>query len=167
MPSVLSKPRDDTEHCFLWARYEMGQCYLNANINRNLAFKHLALKPVYGSLGLNGHFEFGGRNHSAADFFKNPMDSHCWLEDEDGMVYDYIFPEYAEAAETWGKAVTFPTDFHLQGWSKADLKELYGLEYIPAPIKAQRDIVKNVKVFQKKAFRGTHLSAEHVPIYCP
>lgn len=133
--------------------WKFGQCYYNATYNKYNAFKHIkGLKVVYGSLGLNGHFEYGGKNHTVMDYYKNPYDSHAWLEDADGNVYDYIYNRYGEVAEYWGKEVTFPLDYEILGVPKSELLE-DGLEYIAAPIKAQRDILDNVKVAYAQRFR--------------
>jgi hypothetical protein len=103
---------------------------------------------VIGSLGLAGHFEFGGKYHTKDDFYKNPFDSHAWLEDAEGNVYDYIFPFYKECAILWHKNPTFPVDWEIIGCSKKDLEE-EGLEYIPASSKARADIIKNVVAWAK------------------
>ena len=92
------------------------------------------LKLVIGSLGLNGHFEFGGKDWKMKEFKKKPSDSHAWLEDKDGNVYDYIFNHYGECAEHWGKTVSFPLKWEIVGISKQALKEEYGMEFIPTPL---------------------------------
>jgi len=149
MTNAQSKLNNDDESVGEWI---FGHCYYNATRNNTRYFKDKRLKVVYGSLGLNGHFEYGGRNWTAKEFYPNPMDSHAWLEDAEGNVYDYIFPEYAAFAEKWGKTVTFQSDWEILGLSKADLLE-DGLEYIPAPRKAQKDILKNVKAYYYKSFK--------------
>ena len=126
-----------------------SQCYINAYKNQQSRYKHLNLKVVIGSLGLAGHFEYGGKHHTVKDFAKNPFDSHAWLEDDDGNVYDYIFPQYKSFAEYWGKKPTFPTNWEILGVSKKDLLE-EGLEYIPAPEKNRADIINNVVALLKK-----------------
>jgi hypothetical protein len=120
-------------------KYRFGECYFNAAYNKFNAYRHHNLRWVVGSLGLADHFEYGGKNHTVADFRANPFDSHAWLEDADGNVYDYIFPTYATYAQSWGKTPTFQTDWLIEGISKADLAE-DGLEYIPAPKKALADL---------------------------
>jgi hypothetical protein len=124
-------------------RFLIGECYFNAAYNKFNAYKHLNLRWVVGSLGLADHFEYGGKNHTVADFRANPFDSHAWLEDADGNVYDYIFPRYAQYAQYWGKNPTFATNWLIEGISKADLAE-DGLEYIPAPTKALPDLTKQI-----------------------
>jgi hypothetical protein len=126
-----------------WLRglsYTAGECYFNAAKNRVRGYKHLNLHWVCGSLGLAGHFEFGGKNWGVADFRKKPADSHAWLEDDEGNVYDYIFDRYAEFAETWGKKPRFPTSWCVEGISKEDLKA-EGLEYVPAD-KRSTEVIK-------------------------
>ena len=77
------------------ASYIMNNCYINAYVNSKYGvFKKLKLHLVIGSLGLNGWFEYGGVDWKIDDFKNNIKDNHCWLEDESGNVYDYIFPQY-------------------------------------------------------------------------
>lgn len=134
----------------LWT---FGNCYYNATYNKYNAFNNIkGLKVVYGSLGLNGHFEYGGRDWTAKDFYPSPFDSHAWLEDEQGNVYDYIFKRYGQCARAWGKNITFPVDWEILGISKAELKE-EGLEYIPAPRAAQKDILNNIRKMYDMKFR--------------
>jgi len=79
--------------------YVIRDCYFNAHINQGLVFKDLNLRKVMGSLAMNGFWEFGGENHTLADFQKDPADSHCWLEDADGNVYDYCYEHYLMVAK--------------------------------------------------------------------
>jgi hypothetical protein len=123
-------------------------CYFNAFHNQRGRYKDLNLKVVIGSLGLAGHFEYGGKHHTRADFYKNPLDSHAWLEDDKGNVYDYIFPQYAEFARTWGKKPTFATNWEICGMSKKELAE-DGLEYIPCPKLARPDLINNIVAIAK------------------
>jgi hypothetical protein len=125
-------------------RWIESECYYNACYNRVNAFKGLGLKMVIGSLGLNSHFEYGGRNWTMKQFKQNPRDSHAWLEDAEGNVYDYIYEVYAYCAKTWGKKVSFPTNWEIIGISKKALKEEYGLEYVPAEKVVQMMILNYV-----------------------
>ena len=141
-----------TDNLFISNNWKSGQCYLNAEKNKSHFESKLnkKLKIVYGSIGLNGHFEYGGKNYTDNDYFKKPFDSHAWLEDKDGNVYDFIFSKYADYAKYWGKKVTFPINTLIYGASKQQLKNEYNLEYIPASIIAQVDIAKNVYCYKKK-----------------
>jgi hypothetical protein len=130
--------------------YNAGECYFNAAKNLvSPAYKHLNLHWVCGSLGLAGHFEYGGKNWKAKDFKAKPNDSHAWLEDDEGNVYDYIFDRYAEFAKTWNKKPTFPTSWCVEGISKADLKE-EGLEYVPASEEATEVITTFVHTMARQ-----------------
>jgi hypothetical protein len=128
-----------------YLHYQFGLCYYNACSNHSIYEKQTKkkLKLVIGSLGLNGHFEYGGKNYTAHDFLVKPFDSHAWLEDKDGNVYDFLFQEYADIAKLWNKEVTFPTEHEIIGVSKKTLKQKYKLEYIKAPRSSQRDIWNN------------------------
>ena len=132
--------------------YILGDCYYNACKNKNVYEKKIKkkLKVVIGSLGLNGHFEFGGKNWTANDFYKNPLDSHAWLEDDEGNVFDYIFDTYGFYAQHWNKKVTFPLQYEIVGVSKEELKSKYNLEYIKASRPIYKDICKNVLARYKK-----------------
>lgn len=142
---ILSKPQG------LWT---FGNCYYNATYNKYNCFSHIrGLKVVYGSLGFNDHFEYGGKTWGAKQFYDAPFDSHAWLEDADGNVYDYIFPKYAWFAEQWGKTPTFATKWEVCGISRAELKE-EGLEYVPAPRAVQKDILNNVRKMYDVKFRA-------------
>ena len=153
MTNSFSKPSPDdiTNFFFEDLHAELGACYFNAWHNMTKRYCLLKLKVVIGSLGLAGHFEYGGKKHTTRDFYKNPFDSHAWLEDAEGNVYDYIFPFYEYCARTTGgKNPTFPTDWEILGCSKKDLAE-EGLEYIPCPPAARADIIKNVAAHAKAA----------------
>ena len=132
--------------------YIGGDCYYNACKNKSVYEKKLnkKLKVVIGSLGLNGHFEFGGKEWTANQFYENPLDSHAWLEDDEGNVYDYIFSVYGYYATYWKKEVTFPLKYEIVGVSKEELKSKYNLEYVKAPRSIHKDICKNVLVKYKQ-----------------
>jgi len=126
-------------------RYVENDCYYNACANKPIYEKNTGkqLKVVIGSLGLNGHFEFGGKDWTANNFYENPLDSHAWLEDDAGNVYDYIFSGYGYCATHWGKEVSFPLNYEIVGMSKEELKSKYNLEYVKASRTIQKDIWKN------------------------
>jgi hypothetical protein len=139
----------DTDGFMWW----FENCYYNAHYNRKYVKEWRNLRVVVGSLGLNGHYEYGGKKHTDRDYYDNPFDSHCWLEDEQGNVYDYFFDEYNDIARLWtGKTVMPP-----QVIAKAPKERLrlFGLDYIPASAKAQRDIMRNVRgMYQMPRYAG-------------
>jgi hypothetical protein len=147
MNKISKSPNYEVSTSVNW---KLGQCYSNAEKNKGYFESKLnkKLKIVYGSLGLNGYFKYGGKHHTDNDYYKNPFVSHAWLEDKDGNVYDFIFSEYGYYAESSGKKVTFPINTLIYGDSKQQLKNQYNLEYIPASIIAQIDIAKNVYCFK-------------------
>jgi hypothetical protein len=139
MPSVLSKfhdaPRDGAHR--LPRLHEDGACYYNARENLHSCWRHYRLHIVYGSIGLGGWFEYGGKDWGVPEFSRRPADSHAWLEDSDGNIYDCIQPSWADVAEFNGARVTWPRRLAwLEGMSKANAQKL-GLTYIPAPAAAQ------------------------------
>lgn len=147
MPSVFSKLVT-----YQFGKWKLNDCFYNTCYNKELStFKKCKL--VIGSLGLNGHFEFGGKNWTMKDFKKSPNDSHAWLEDEDGNIYDYIFEDYGRCAKFFGKKVTFPLNWEIIGISKKDLKEEYNLEYIPAKKEVQQFILDEISKIYELRFK--------------
>lgn len=134
--------------------YAEGYCYANAYINRLHYYKEKKLKMVYGSLGVNGFFEFGGKDWKKEQFQAKidgfRTDSHCWLEDEEGNVYDCLFKEY----DAWAIVRTcrrMKRRGILEGVSKAELLR-DGIEYVPAPLDAQIALVRATASFVKDAY---------------
>ena len=122
--------------------YAVNNCFFNASINRQRAFAHLNLRQVFGSLGLNGWFEFGGENYTLADFIANPSDSHSWLEDSEGNIYDYCFKEYLEVVAIRNLVCGSKMRVgELRKVSPADAKAR-GLTYVPAPKNAQDYLIE-------------------------
>ena len=111
--------------------YADNMCHSNTRINRKNAYKHLNLKIVGGGLGLDGWFEFGGKDWKLKDYLKKPTDIHFWLEDEEGNVYDYIQKSWNLVAKIRGVYSKFP-NVEIKGMSKAEIKRLYKIEYVPA-----------------------------------
>jgi hypothetical protein len=138
--------------------YTVSNCYMNATMNNVFSFGG-KLKVVLGSIGLAGHFEYGGKTWGPNDFKRKPLDSHAWLEDDEGNVYDFIFPDYYDNARYWGKTPTFQAPWEILGISKADLAE-EGLEYIPAN-HASRRIIKEAAVKMYRSLKDPDLK---VPI---
>ena len=155
MTNILSKPICGVPGCGCDAQriYKPGRCYANAHYNLENAFKHLGLHPVYGSLGLAGHYEYGGKDWGVKEFAKKPTDSHCWLEDADGNVYDYIFPDYLDFARHWGKTPQFQPG-ELIGESKKELLRR-GLDFRAASPEAQAIIKKGVTFPEAHGLFGT------------
>jgi len=133
----------ETNYLVMDRSYTFSNCYMNAVMNNVTAFGG-KLKVVLGSLGMAGHFDYGGKTWGPNEFKRKPLDSHAWLEDDDGNVYDFIFPEYDTNARFWGKKPTFQSPWEILGISKADLAE-EGLEYVPAN-HASRRIIKEAAI---------------------
>jgi len=115
--------------------YKHGYCPINAFINSRHAYKDKNLKIVIGSLGVNGWFEYGGKNWGMEEFQRKMEDVHFWLEDKNGNVYDFLFERYSlwSVIRTGNKLRRTGI---LEGVSKNELKSI-GIEYIPAPTEAQ------------------------------
>jgi len=111
--------------------YRDNLCHFNSRSNKKGAFKDLNLKIVGGGLGLDGWFEFGGKDWKMKDYLNKPTDIHFWLEDDEGNVYDYIQPSWNWVAKVRGRYSKFP-NIELRGVSKAEIKRLYKIEYVPA-----------------------------------
>jgi hypothetical protein len=136
--------------------YKKDNCFINAYINHRNHYLDKKLHIVFGSFAINGWFEFGGKNWTKKDFIKNmtgtyTTDAHCWLEDDDGNVYDYIHEGY----DFWVKIRTNkPMKFSglVEGMSKADLLGK-GIEYVPADKETQQMIFLRVLQHCREAER--------------
>ena len=128
--------------------YLANNCFLNAAINKDNHYKERGLRLVIGSLGLNGWFEFGGKDWGMREFRAKHhsgyvWDAHGWLEDADGNIYDQIFNFYDEVA-------VIRTGKHLkkrgliEGESKDALRAV-GLDYVPAAADVQAAIWKSME----------------------
>ena len=121
--------------------YTYKTCYWSAERNAETVFADKALKRVCGSLVLAGVWAYGSANPKH-NYKSNPSNSHCWLEDAEGNVYDYCQPSWdyevrqAIDDDNHGKAY-LPLGVEFRGASKAHLKTL-GMEYIPAPEATQK-----------------------------
>lgn len=132
--------------------YTQGQCFMNADKNVRSAYSGLDLHLVIGSLGLNGHFEYGGKDWTERDWIvkgrkgQGSWDAHCWLEDKDGNVYDYCFAHYLECAKQWKKGdIAQLYEGVLEAVSKEECAKR-SMEFVAAPPKIQilikREFVK-------------------------
>ena len=118
--------------------YKNNWCFENVRWNRAVAFKHLNLKIVGGALGLDGWFEFGGKNWSHKKYMTKPNDIHFWLEDEKGNVYDYLQEDWNSIAKMRGVYCDFD-NVELRGVSKEEIKRRYKIEYVPTTEKTYRE----------------------------
>ena len=149
--------------------YKHNNCQINAYINMRNHYKNKSLTLVFGSLGINGWFEYGGKNWSVNDFKKKidgySSDCHCWLEDDKGNVYDYLHEEYNNWVLFRTKRKMKRTGL-IEGVSKKDLAN-DGIEYIPASFEAQKllflsifDLLWEIEIGLKKGthgWLGTHI----------
>lgn len=136
--------------------YKQRNCFINAYINKLNHYKDKNLKMVIGSLGINGWFEYGGKDWKKEDFKKRMeyhcSDSHCWLEDEEGNVYDMLFKEY----KYWVEYRTHQPMKRvglIEGVSKEELAR-DGIVYLPACKDTQTMLFLNTYSFIKKAYAG-------------
>jgi hypothetical protein len=125
--------------------YEHKLCYLNAYVNRLYYYKGKNLKMVIGALSINNQFGFGHKDWTKEDYLQTirgtNSDSHCWLEDDEGNVYDYLFEQYKWWAEK--KKQPMKRSGLLECVSKEELVA-DGIEYIPASQETQLALYLNV-----------------------
>ena len=126
--------------------YKNGNCFINAFINKRHTYKDKNLKMVIGSVAFNGFFEFGGRHWGLADFNKRHTpgsvvwDAHAWLEDDDGNIYDYIFPHYNYCAVVQtGSKMKVADNTLWEGITPYNAKKM-GVEYVKADKETQTAI---------------------------
>ena len=134
--------------------YIFGNCYYNATVNRKIfeTMFNKKFKIVVGGLGMSGWFEYGHNTPDSKKYYKNPLDSHAWLESEDGFIVDYMFGEYATLCQNIGVDYKFPLHRFVVG-TREDMLRKYNLEYVTASEKRQKDIWNNVKIRYDMEFK--------------
>jgi hypothetical protein len=150
MAQVMSKPIQSAPYIADYEKvlnddvigsYTYKTCYWNAEKNAETVFKDKGLKRVCGSLVLANAWAYGSPNKKH-NYKKNPSNSHCWLEDAEGNVYDYCQPfwdfEVRQVINPKDDDTPYlPLGVEFRGASKNSLKAL-GMEYIPAPEATQQ-----------------------------
>lgn len=121
--------------------YNYKTCYWNAERNLETVFKDDGLKRVCGSLVIANAWAYGSP-YKSHNYKKNPSNSHCWLEDAEGNVYDYCQPfwdyEVRDALNIHDNDTAYlPLGVEFRGASKKSLKAL-GMDYIPASEASQK-----------------------------
>jgi len=136
--------------------YKEGYCFLNAYINRSNHYCDKKLKYVIGSVSFNGFCEYGGVDWDITAFRKKHdtkslhWDAHAWLEDDDGRIYDYIFPHYNYSAEVnTGEQLKVPNGTLWEGIAKDDAASL-GVCFYPASKKTQFAILLSLAIWLYK-----------------
>jgi hypothetical protein len=124
--------------------YLSQHCHYNAFWNRKNYEPYKDFKPVWGSLLYKGKSLFGTKTFTFNQWKAHPDVAHCWLEDSNGGVYDYIFPIYKEHFASFNEPCDFPINWEVAGQTKKELLEM-GWEYIPAPKLVQRIIFNDVR----------------------
>ena len=128
--------------------YCVNNCFFNAKRNKDNAYKGKSLRLVVGSVAFNGWFEFGQEKWTTISEWrknahkgKTTWDAHCWLEDADGNIYDYVFEDYLHIAEMRNGCGPMKAGL-LEGVSKKNCKKR-GMLYVPAPANVQELILKS------------------------
>ena len=141
---------------------EYSQCWYNAIINAN-AYRHvygLELKWVVGAVKFHAPRGNIGRNgfmdddentlRTPEDLRTNWDDTHAWLEDDEGLVYDCIMEEeYAivRMIDPYRRRFKMDAGF-IVGESYASLKKK-GYELIPYPEESKRVVMNGLRERQR------------------
>lgn len=125
--------------------YKFNQCKDNARIGLEI-IEAEGLHMVAGSLGINGHYEYGGRNWNHKKFkSKEFRDAHIWIEDKEGRIYDYIQPELSICCHLAGVDINdIPWGYSITGMEPKELANRFKMTYIPAEPRTQELIIKNL-----------------------
>lgn len=112
-------------------------CFVNAVYNRDNAYKPKNLKFVVGSLGLGvkPFWEYGGVEYKdLKDFYagQDRFDAHAWLEDDEGNVFDYVYPSFLRVAHLRNRHIKLKVNTPVEGKSKL-YRAKKGLHYLKAP----------------------------------
>lgn len=144
-----------------WSRTSAGtsyQCWNSAIFNLLHNDAHTPEKRhrlMAGSLklkimkkGSNGAFKpltwtYWGDAEEAGDraLRDDPSNAHCWIEDADGRIWDWLPPELNNQKPTEEGYIRFkPEGLHINGLTRAEIQKRYSLYYITNPNKKERDI---------------------------
>ena len=140
--------------------YVVSHCWWNAMVNKDNYYSKEGkrLRLVFGSMSVEGRVLYGSEDNTEEDWLnmltKEPkegerergLDAHCWLEDDEGNIYDKFFAEY-ELIAMFGKdsKMSIRDKLALQrgkrilkkarldeaydGWSPKDLYNKRGVSY--------------------------------------
>lgn len=135
--------------------FALNQCFQNALTNKDNGYKTLNLHLVIGSLGLNGWFEFGGKDWTTLAEWKakgmkggGSWDAHGWLEDDEGNVYDFCFANYLTIADVRNGRGKM-TEGLVERLGKKNAEKKRGLTYIPAPAEVQAFILADLRKWKR------------------
>ena len=123
-------------------------CFHNATYNLLHLKEHrtsgsqLPHRLAAGALTTTRFNLFGSSGITNPSFWDtNPTDSHCWIEDRDGNIWDFITPEAAERINNMSKRPIISTHgAEIRGLSPKTILSRYGLMYHNAPHKQQLKI---------------------------
>jgi len=136
--------------------YIEGNCFVNAYTNKRNAYKTKSLRLIIGSVAFNNFWEYGGEQWGLQDFKQKykagPVpcfDAHAWLEDDEGKIYDKVFPLYnLSALIHTGKKTKAVNGTLWEGISKSDAEAL-GFTYKAADKDTQAFIFLELHPFLK------------------
>jgi hypothetical protein len=83
-------------------------CWYNAILNREGTFRDAGLRMAIGGLTANGVSIYGHPNPADKRYAKKPNDSHAWLVDAYGRIYDHIHAGVTLVVQLSQKVPTFP-----------------------------------------------------------
>lgn len=110
-------------------------CFANAVYNRDNAYKSKKLTFVVGSLGIGvkPFWQYGCKKYKDMKDFARPsgFDAHGWLEDDNGNVYDYVYPSLNALAIVHDRHIKLKKDTRIEGETKHYLAKR-GLHFIKA-----------------------------------
>lgn len=82
------------------ATYFPLNCWWNSMANMDYFYTDRPLHLVFGTMMAESNVLFGDKSNTDADWVRvlsaqtNGIDAHCWLEDDEGNIYDKFFAEY-------------------------------------------------------------------------
>jgi hypothetical protein len=117
--------------------YKYRCCWWNAMANKKYyESKGIQTRLVFGSVNAGGKYLYGDRKRRLQDIYDTIDDAHCWLEDEQGRIYDCFFPEYIKAVSMLGGMIKKLKTGVIEGLSKQELDKKT-IKYIPFEFELQ------------------------------
>lgn len=156
--------------------YNYGRCWWNSLLNKDhyYALQGRRLRLRFGAMYVDGFSLFGQRdwteeqweNELASPKHSDGTDAHCWLEDEQGNIYDKFFTEYE--ATFWGncgkRTRKAKMDEVYEGISPRNLLRTRGVSYTAMPDGCAEFMLSKLLVGECMRVMGRDWTRKNTPL---
>ena len=153
--------------------YNYSRCWWNSMLNKDnyYALNGKRLRLRFGAMFVDGFSLFGERDWKNDDWFKaiitdksGGTNAHCWLEDEQGNIYDKFFPEYEACywGQTGKRTRKAKMDEVYEGISPRQLLLTRGVSYKTMPDKCAEFLLEELLVGETARVMGQKWMWENI-----